>query len=664
MGDEPYRPYNQRMKKWIWAIIVGGTVLLTGIAFGRTLTQDSAPLDDDLLITHNLAVRGMTPENLKTVFTSYDPELYIPLTFVSYQIDYVIGGLDPWIYHLTNIVMHMINAGLIMLAMYLLMRMYAKPGEGDSPGRFANRLYGIQTMAPIIFAGWIFAVHPLNTEAVAWLAGRKDLLSTMFFLTAWIGYMRYRDGGDSRIARTAMYWISIMFFVCALLSKIMAVTLPVILIMIDVLIERRKWEWKIMIDKIPYLILSGIFFVVALAGKERILAQHSIYETALMAAKSTVFYLEKFLIPVRLGTFYPYHGEISIFLPEFFVPVMVIVIIAVIVVFGASMWRKEGMAVPCPYGAIFGIIFFIVTLAPTFTNFHKGGEMYFASDRYVYLPMMGLLFVIAIGIDAIMKNKVSRHVWMGIAGTGVIITLTIMSFIQTKIWDSPRTLFANTLTLYPQSVAARSALATMDKNEGRYDQAIKLLRDGLGYGENAQLRMNLGTVFAKVGRVEDAADQFNQTAKLDPLNPEPFVGLGVLDEYNKKIPEAMANYRKAVDMDPSYVEARNKLGSMLLEEGKMTEAEEQFRAALTWNPNAEGVLYNMSLILDAQEKRDEALADLEKANALSPDEPKIMTAIAKHLSTKDPARVRGLIDQVLRMNPRNSDAQTLLKELQ
>ena len=173
----------------------------------------------------------------------------------------------------------------------------------------------------------------------------------------------------------------------------------------------------------------------------------------------------------------------------------------------------------------------------------------------------------------------------------------------------------------------------MDKNERRYDQAIKLLRDGLGYGDNLQLRMGLGIVYAKMGRVDDAQDQFRQAEKLDLTNPEPLVGLAVLDEYMKKIPDAMEKYREAVALDPSYVDARNRLGGMLLEAGKIAEAEEQFRAALRWNPNAEGVLYNLSLVLDAQKKPDEALVLLKNAHALSPDDPKITAALTAHQHT-------------------------------
>lgn len=585
----------------IIGVLCGTTVLIVLAAFGRSLFQGFAPLDDDLLITHNLAVRGITPENLRTVFTTYDPELYIPLTFISYQINYLIGGLSPFIYHLTNILLHAANALLVMWLLLLMTK---------------NRLLSV-------IGGLLFAVHPLNTEAVVWLAGRKDLLSTMFFLAAWIGYIKYRGTRVfPRGTPTIAYWISVAMLGIALLSKVMAMTLPAVLLMTDILIEKRRWEWRMLTDKIPYALLSGIFLAIALAGKERIIAHNSMMETALMAAKSTVYYLQKFLVPYPLGVFYPYRGDISILLPAFFVPLLIMLI-----VIGAAAYfflRRTRWVT-------FGILFFLITLAPTFINFHKGGEMYFASDRYPYVPMIGLILIVIMGIGA--ANQWTRRTNpYAINGLVLLIlfTLCVLSYRQTRIWDSAHSLFMNTLRLYPESIAARSALAMMDKDQGRYESAIKLLRDGLGYGDDLQLRMGLGIVYAKIGRVEDAADQFRQAMRLEPDNPEPLVALGVLDEYNKNFSGATEKYRTAVELDPSYVSARNKLGSLLLENGKTEEAEEQFRAALQWNPNAEGVLFNLSLILDMKGEREEARRLLERAYALSPDSQEIETALMEH----------------------------------
>ena len=581
--------------------VSGAAFLLIFLAFGRSLFQGFAPLDDDLLITMNLAIRGMSLEHLKTVFTTYDPELYIPLTFVSYQLDYMIGGLDPWIYHLTNLLLHMGNTMLVMWVIFLLIRTCT----GEAMPHLS------------IIAGLIFAVHPLNTETVVWLAARKDLLSTFFFLAAWMAYLHYRGMWSRHRFVSTAYWLSVILFILALLSKVMAITLPAILILTDILIERRKWNGKMFMDKVPFVILSGIFLMVAAAGKERIIANHSMWETSLMAAKSTVFYLQKFLLPIHLGVFYPYRGDISLMLPAFFVPVLLLSCVFLLFFFlRHDRW------------VVFGALFFLLTLVPTFINFHKGGEMYFASDRYPYLPMIGLVFVVAMLQRTMLRPD--NRAWEWIAGTGIIIVFMIMSFFQTKIWDSPVTLFGNTLRLYPESVAARDALASMARQTGRYEYAIKLLRDGLAYGDNLQLRMGLGTVYAKVGRVDDAADQFTHAMKLEPANPEPLVALGVLDEYHKVFSSAMEKYRKAVELDPSYVSARNKLGVLLLEAGQIDAAEEQFRAALEWNPNAEGVLYNLSLVLDARGRPDEALELLEKAHALSPDDLRIAKALQEH----------------------------------
>ncbi len=629
-------PLTSRLPRFPVLLSLAGVFLaVTLLAFGRSLTQGFAPVDDDLLIARNLAVRGITLQHLRTVFTTFDPELYIPLTFVSYQIDYLIGGLQPWIFHATNLLLHAANGLLMGWVLLLLTR---------------NR---IAALLPAL----LFTVHPLHTEAVVWLAGRKDLLSTFFYLAAFVGYLKYREGKspDHRQQGAACstppwYGLSLLLFLFSLLSKVMAVTLPAALLLADICVERRKWSVRMLIDKILYAALSGIFLIVAMTGKERVVAAHSITETALMAAKSTTFYLEKILLPFGLGVFHPYRGGISLLLPQFFVPLLIVLVVIAAAIVSYRRW---------PW-ITFGILFFLVTLAPTFLNFHKGGEIYFASERYPYLPSLGMFFLLAMGIGLIVSRARTPILCVS---AGLTVLFCGLSFRQTMIWDSADSLFSRTLALHPESIAARAALASMDRQRGRYDQAIKMLRDGLGYGDSPILRMGLGTVYAKIGRVEDAADQFRQGVALDPLNPEPLVGLGVLAEHEGKTDEALALYKKAVELDPSYVDARNKVGSMLLERGDSAGAEEQFRAALRWNPNAEGVLYNLSLILDIQGKQDEALPLLEDAYALSPDSPPIMIALARHLAKTDGPRARDILADALRMDPDNAEAHALQKEL-
>lgn len=576
------------------ALIAVTLVALAFIAFGRTLTQDFAPVDDDLLVTRNLAAQGITGENLRTVFTTFDPELYIPLTFVSFQINYMLAGLSPWMYHLTNILLHALNACLVAWLLSIVTKH--------------------KNLS--VFAGMLFAVHPLHTEAVAWVAGRKDLLFTAFFLGSFIVYLKAK--------RLPSYLGSLTLHLLGLLAKVMAATLPAIFLLTD-WFHHGKIRKQSLLKSLPFFALSFTLIAVAVFGKERILSNHTHVETILMAIKSTVFYLWKFFLPTGLTMFYPYHGEILISEPAFFLPTLTLSLTLTLAIWSLKLTRTVA----------YGLAFFLITLAPTFINFHKGGEMYFASDRYPYLPSVGLLFLIVMGLARLPRvterfvPRVTESALRGVAAIPIII-LTILSIRQTTFWDSSSSMFERTLLLYPQSVAARTTLASFDKQRGRYDHAIKLLRDGLSYGDNLQLRMSLGSVYAKQGRVEDAQEQFEKAAALDEKNPEPLVAIGVLDEYRGNADAAAAKYRKAVELDRSYVSARNKLATILFEQKKYDEAEEQFRIALEWNPNAEGVLYNLSLILDLQNKRDEALTMLERANALLPGDPMIVKALEEH----------------------------------
>lgn len=576
-------------------------LLMALIAFGQALWQGFAPVDDDLLVTHNLAAYGPTIDHLRRAFTTFDPELYIPLTFVSYQIDYLIGGLTPFVFHLTNILLHTGNGLLVAWLLFLLTKR--------------------KTLSMI--AALLFVVHPLNTETVVWIAARKDLLSTFFALLSIIAYIRHREGTRQ------VYALSVVFLLLALLSKVSTAIVPALLLLYDVLWERRRWSTRLLLEKAPHLLLSGFFVAVAVMGKERILSNHNPWETILMAGKSTAFYLQKLLIPIGLGVFHPYRGEISLLLPGFFIPMAVAVALVTCAIVCAKKY---------PW-VTFGIAFFLITIAPTFINFHKGGEIYFASDRYPYMGMAGMLVLLVKGVDMVMRRIRGpwshERPWM-IGGAAVIALFCILSFVQTRIWNSAETLFSRTLALYPQSIAARAALAGMARRTGHEERAIKILREGLQSGESLRLRLELGNVYAKVGRVDDAVEQFSRAAALEPENPEPVFSLGVLDEHFGKIDEAMAKYRRAVELDPSYVAARNRVARLLLEQQKYAEAETELRAALRWNPNAEGVLYNLSLALDGQGRRAEALPYLEDAHALLPDSREIAVALQEHVREQQP----------------------------
>ena len=531
-----------------------GFLILSLLAFGASVFHPFAPIDDWFLIVENMAAWGISWENLKAVFTTYDPELYIPLTFVSWQFNYMMSGLDPWTYHLTNILLHAGNALLVTLLLI----------QFKIDRRFA------------LAAGALFAVHPLNTEAVVWVAGRKDLLSTLFYLLSLLFYVRFLKG------TRWMYAASLVVFVLALLSKAMAVTLPALLILIDILIERRKITARLILEKIPYALLSVLFIIIATGGKERVIGSTTLVETILMAGRSTMFYIEKFFLPLNLTVFYTHRGVIMITDPKFALPWAIILVITVgLITWSVITLKKQKTISPLLASILFGGLFFFLTLAPTFLNFQKGAETFVAVDRYAYLPMTGLLFAVAFVLQRLKGGKI-----LGVAALIMIIVGISLSGHQTNTWMKPEYLYQQALNVHPHSLGARISLVKLLRDQGQLQEAFDVLKAGLPYGDEMHLHLAAGMIYARTGQVQEAIAEFDKAKQMDPTNPESYFALGSLWEQTGNPLLAEQEYAKAVKLDHTYVLARVRLARYLKARGALAEAENHLREAIKWNPNS------------------------------------------------------------------------------
>lgn len=568
------------------AILLAVFLIVAFATFGRSISQGFAPIDDSFLIRDNIAIRGITLAHLKLIFTTFDPELYIPLTLFTFQINYLLSGLHTELYHITNILLHAFNAFFVVLLLEKLLK---------------QKLLSIA-------GGLLFLVHPLHTEAVVWLAGRKDLLSTFFVLLSLLFYIRVRERrvvkADTDQVQTGGGWyaFSVLFFLLALLSKVMAATLPIILFLYDLTIEKRAIKKRMFFDKVPYLMLSAIFLGVATVGKERILSSSTLLETMLMAGKSTVFYLQKLFAPTDLSPFYPFNGEIAINDPQFFIPSLIVL----------GLLCAAGLAYKRASWITFGILFFLVTLSPTFFNFHKGSQMFFAVDRYAYFPSIGILFLLVMLLG--ISSPTTYHFFAssppspnpfprwgkgglifpslfvgGIKGGGIILILVpILSFLsyqQSRIWDSAEVMLTRTLRIYPESITARTDLARIWREQGKVQEAFDLLIEGLTYGNDPALHIGAGLVYAKAGQADEAEAQLLKAANLDPTNPEPIYYLGSIALQIGNLDQALKNFEQAVSLDSSYVAARVALGRMYVQRKRNEEALLQFQEAVSWNPS-------------------------------------------------------------------------------
>ncbi len=614
-------------------ITITAFVLLGLLSFGASLSNGFVTWDDAGLIVENRSVQSITPETLKHVFTSYDPELYIPLTFVSYQLDHLIGGDGPWIYHATNLSLHILNALLVVWLLTLFL------GAGWLS----------------VALGLIFLLHPLNAEAVAWASARKDVLSTFFFLGALISYVRWRSG-----RRWLLFALSLSLFVLSLLSKVMTITLPVALILIDLLEQRRDFR-RMALEKAPFFALSFVFGIIALFGKTTVLAASTGFQKVLMAGMSTVFYLEKFVIPHGLSFAYPYTRPVTLSSPDFFFPALIVV---------AFLWLTYRLAIRLPLAA-FGLAFFLLTLIPTFANFSKGGDIYFASDRYAYVPMIGLLIAMGAAL---------QH-WISLAGTArasdarvrgivaafvlILIASGALAHAQSLTWRTSESLYRHALNYYPNSRAAHHNLGMELLQFGDPEGAIREFDTSAAIKDDPRTRVSKGAALVALKRYPEAMQEYETVIRTDPDEPDAYYGLGNIAYKLGDLQTAIKQYRQALAVKPNYTNALNNLGGIYLELRDWDNAIATLQRSVELRPDFPESYYNLA---GAEERKGlfaQAEADYRTAIALSPSDADAIASLAKLVY--DQRRIpeaADLLKQALRINQQNAIAHELLERMQ
>lgn len=617
--------------------ILGIIALFLGMGFlvyGWSLWHPFVRWDDGMLIFENPAIRQISPATLKWIFTHFDPELYIPLTFFSYQIDYLIGGIHPFQYHLDNTVLHILNAVLVAFILYALIKR--------------------QWLA--LFCGLLFLLHPLNTEGVEWASGRKDVLSTFFMLASIASYFLYQDKASWK-----WYIFSLALFVLGLLSKVMIITLPVVLVLLDYA-RYRKWDRSFVVDKIPYFFLSIVFGLIGILGKQGVIASSNISEKLLMAFKSTAFYVQQFVWPFHFSLLYPFNGTITLLSPAFFVPVIIVLLMLAAALFLRNRIRLITL----------GILFYFITVAPTLLNFAKGEmDIYFASDRYAYVPQIGLIVVLAclIGISSEWLERTfgRRSVETGgiIIGLLLLCILGGLAYRQSLVWKDTESLFQNVIVQYPDaSYVAYNNLCNSKRLAGDLAGAVEDCTQSLAVRPHAKTYSNLGAVYRKQKNYTAALDVYQKGITLDPKSAYPHFGLGIVYAEMGQYDKAEIEYLKAIALRPEYADAYLNLGALYAVELQYDKAIEEYNKALAINAFHPTALFNLAVAEAESGKTADATRDYERAIAADP------TLIAARINLgllyynagkTDDAILQ--FEAVLKIDPTNTSARSALTQL-
>jgi tetratricopeptide (TPR) repeat protein len=538
------------------AVPLAAALLITALIWLPTLGNGFTNWDDPLYVTSNEAVRNPTWRGAAGFLTSFTAANYHPLTMLSLALDAHLWGLDPAPFHAVNLAFHLGGTALVFLVAAAL-----------GSGALASFLTAI-----------LFGVHPLHVESVAWISERKDVLSTFFFLGAWLAYLKGagREGGR-RFPRGAF-----VLFVLALLSKSTAVTFPLVMLLSDYLGGRRL-DRRSILEKAPFLAASLLFGVIALLaqGSAQSIRQGDAFplaEAPLIAGYGLAFYLVKLAAPLRLSAVYPYPSAPGGGLPAIF-PLAAVLSGSLL---GLSLWFGRASR-----KVVFGVLFFLVTILPVLQFIPLGYAV--AADRYTYLPSVGLFWLGAEGFAAGLERLRRRGVWpMAAASVAAglwIAGLALLTILRIPVWRDSVTLWENALASYPAAPVAHS---------------------------------NLGMALAARGEKGPAREHFDRAIALSPGNPADFYNRGLLLAGEKRHGEALADFNAAIRLDPAYYMAWCNRGASRSDTGDTAGAMADYDRAIALDPSRSNAWYGRGNVRRAAGDAAGALADYDAALARAP----------------------------------------------
>src|SRR5213594_4818924 len=549
---------------WVLWLVPVLIALVTVAAFLPALQNQFVSWDDDENFLDNPHYRGLGWSQLHWMWTTHLGH-YIPLTWITLGLDYLLWGMNPVGYHLTSLLLHAANAVVFFFVVRRILTL-ALPSPSE-------RGHALAVSAG--FAALVFAIHPLRVESVAWVTERRDVLSGLFYLSAILVYLRACERGARG---RGWYWLSVAVFGCALLSKSMVVNLPVVLLILDVYPLRRLggfvgwWSEparRIYVEKIPFVLLAAAASAVAVMAQ---LSKSAMIPVAHLSALGRLavsayglsFYLWKMVVPLNLSPLYMRPPTVDPEAPPFILSYGLVLAITAIVL--ALRRRMPGL--PAAWAA------YVVVLLPVLGIFQSGPQI--AADRYTYLA--GLGWAILAGACLLFCWRISRTSTTGtpttlrIAGVAICVVagLGVLTWNQVHIWHDSERLWTYTVAIHPNSSLAQFSLGIVLSAQGKPTEAIEHFQKGLQLRpDEPSAHTNLGVALIQQRKLADAIEHFRQALRIYPDDALAHTNWGSALIDLGKPSEAIEHYSKALSITPGLAEAQNGLGQALAQEQRL-----------------------------------------------------------------------------------------------
>jgi len=601
----------QQVKKSLVLSIYFALAVSTLLVFWQVRNFDFINYDDSAMVYENPNIQtGITLKTIKWAFYNDYWCMWHPLTWFSHMLDWQLFGSNAGGHHLVNLIFHLANTLLLFTVL--------------------NKMTG--SLWPSAFVAALFALHPLHVESVAWVAERKDVLSTFFWLLSMLAYARYVKKPNA-----ASYLLTLLIFALGLMAKPMLVTLPFVLLLLDywplnrllpqtVAASRKSAHapdknqtlYRIIIEKVPFFALSVISSVItflvqrsggAVAGINSLALNHRIANVFLSYAQ----YIEKMFWPSNLAVFYPFDtGSIS-----FWQAAACALLLLGISLFVVRLGRNQRYL-------LLGWFWFVGTLIPVIGIVQVGLQTY--ADRYTYIPYIGLFIMLAWGLPQLLSKWISassvesphQKIVLGVLMVLVLTALGIFANRQVSFWKNNFTLFSHANEVTQNNYVAYNNLGTSYGKLGRWQDEIEACKKAVGINPDyADAHCNLGFAYGNLGRWPEAIDASKQAIRIRPDYAEAHCNLGVAYYKLGRYQEAIEEFRQAVKIRPDYADAHYNLGNAYGKLGRHQEAIDAFKQAVRIKPDDAEAHCNLGFAYLEMGDKNSALAEYNILKSLN-----------------------------------------------
>lgn len=579
--------------------ILGGVLLITFLVYIKVLQAGFINWDDDMYIINNPFVKSI---HLKNIFSDYVLGNYHPLTMLVYAVEYQFFELNPVGYHAVNLLLHLFNTLLV----YLIIKRISE----NSPVALITAL--------------LFGIHPVHTESVAWIAELKDVLYTFFYLLAYHIYLVYR-----KHSQLIYYLLTVIFFVLSMLSKAMAVSFPLLLVLTDYYLAKkniRKEKLTIhryIIKIAPFFVLAFILGLVAIDAQKTVGAADvlpfSLWQRLVFASFSFVMYLSKLLIPFGLSAYYPYPAYNGAIIPAYYY--FFTFLFVVLIVWAILTYKKNKTL-------LFGIGFFTLNILFVLQIKSVGGAI--MADRYNYVASIGIFYLMSAGAYHVLsKNTLNKTLRMLLISVSVCLLFfyAYSTFNRSAVWKNSMAFWNDVIKQYDNIPIAYQNRGMAFMQEKRYEEALNDMNKALQLSPGfAAAYYNKALLHLNMLQYDEAIFNFDYAVTLNPLFKEKelffvnaYYNRGTVLLNQNKTDEAYKDFCKTIELDSNYTEAYVNRGNILRDRQLYSEALTDYQKAIQIKPDFPIAYFNRGNLYLNQKKFSDAIADYNKAIALKPD---------------------------------------------